>query len=197
MADNGILRSFGLETVKRKYCEAGKVEAALAALSDRAERLEKENRALREQTGELSRGREEIGEAFLSARTVARQLVADARREADETLAAAREEAERLVAEAKERADALVAEAEEKSSSLLAGSGEKEQKTVRSVQDCYLDMRGRLESMTRELDGAWQRFLCSLGDDPLPETPDVLPADLSEKLGAIAESLAAIDAEDE
>ena len=52
----------------------------------------------------------EIGDIFLSARTVSRQMVIQAREQSDESLRTARDRAEQIVTEAEERASAIVVE---------------------------------------------------------------------------------------
>ncbi len=177
--------SLGLEIAKRKYYNAAKVESVIGDFSRRAAALEEENASLRKRVEALACGREEIGEAILSAKTISQQLIAEAREQAESILADARAEAGRLTAEAAERARALTAAAEER-----------EQKTIRAAQESYLQLRGQCQEAVRLLDGEWQRFLCSFGDD-LPEKKEALPGDLADRLGALAACLSEIDAEDE
>ncbi len=177
------LESLGLEIAKRKYYNAAKVESVIEDFKRRSAALEGENASLRERVEALSCGREEIGEAILSAKTIARQLIAEAQEQADA-----------LLAEARDKAEAIVSEAEEKSRELTAACEEREQKTIRGAQDCYLQLRERCLGAVTLLDGEWQRFLCSLGDEPPKE--EALPGDLEEKLGAIARSLDEIGADE-
>ena len=44
------------------------------------------------------------------------------------------------------------------------------------------------------LDGEWQRFLCSFGDE-LPAKEEALPGDFADRLGALAACLAEMDEE--
>ena len=77
--DREYLESLGLEIAKRKYYNASKVESVITGFSERAAALESENASLRERMEALSAGREEIGDAILSAKTIARQLIAAGR----------------------------------------------------------------------------------------------------------------------
>ena len=164
--------SLGLEIAKRKYYNAAKVESVIGDFSRRAAALEEENASLRKRVEALACGREEIGEAILSAKTISQQLIAEAKEQAESILADARAEAGRLTAAAEER----------------------EQKTIRAAQESYLQLRGQCQEAVRLLDGEWQRFLCSFGDD-LPEKKEALPGDLADRLGALAACIAEIDEE--
>ena len=74
--------SLGLEIAKRKYYNAAKVESVIGEFSRRAAALEEENASLRKRVEALACGREEIGEAILSAKTISQQLIAEAREDA-------------------------------------------------------------------------------------------------------------------
>ncbi len=186
------LELLGLEIAKKKYYNASRVESVIEDFSRRAAALERENVTLREQAQKLSSGREEIGEAILSAKAISQQIIAEAKEQAETILAEAREEAARIVAEAEEQTVRLSAEAEEKTRALTA---EREQRAVRAAEESYLQLREKALETVRLLDGEWQRFLCALGDGA-PEK-EALPADLADKLGEIAQSLDEIGAADE
>ena len=175
--------SLGLEIAKRKYYNAAKVESVIGEFSRRAAALEEENASLRKRVEALACGREEIGEAILSAKTISQQLIAEAKEQAETILADARAEAGRLTAEAEERSRALAAAAEER-----------EQRTIRAAQESYLQLRGQCQSAVKLLDGEWQRFLCSFGDE-LPAKEEALPGDFADRLGALAACLAEMDEE--
>ncbi len=204
-----LLESLGLEIAKRKYYNAAKVESVIEDFSRRSDLLEGENTALkgentalkgenltlRERVEALACGREEIGDAILSAKVISQQLIAEAKEQAEAILAEAREQAERLVAEAEEKAGRLSTEAEEKARALTAECAEREQRAVQAAEESYLHMREKSLDAVRLIDSEWQRFLCALGDDGPKKEP--LPADLADKLGEIAQSLGEIEAEDE
>lgn len=179
------LEFLGLEIARRKFYIAEKVEKVVEDLCRRTEALEAENSELRARAEALACGREEIGEAILSAKTISQQLIAEAR-----------EQAETMLEEARKKAECLVAEAEERTSELSAACESREQKTIRAVEDCYLRMREECLGTAKILDSEWQRFLCSFGEEA-PKGEQELPGDLSERLGAIAQSLSEIDADNE
>ncbi len=181
------LASLGLEIAKKKYYNAAKVESVIEDLTGRSDALEqenaaleRENTALRERVSALATGREEIGDAILSAKTIARQLIAEAQEEADALLAAAREEADRILSEAREKSGALLKDGESR-----------EQKTIRAAKESYLQLRESCLDAVRMLDGEWQRFLCSFAEDA--PVPDRLPEEFSDKLGELAACLSEIE----
>ena len=179
------LESLGLEIAKRKYYNATKVESVIEEFSRRAAALEAENAALRERAEALACGREEIGEAILSAKTISQQLIAEARAQADA-----------ILAEAGEKADELVRQSEERIREREAACEAREQRTIRGAEECYLRMREQCLGAVKLLDGEWQRFLCGFGDDA-PKTEETLPEDLADRLGELAACLAELGTKDE
>ena len=175
------LESLGLEIAKRKYYNAAKVESVIGDFSRRIAALEEENSSLRARAESLACGRVEIGDAILSAKTISQQIIAEAREQADAILAEARAEAERIAEETQENARAATAACEAR-----------EQRTIRAVEDCYLQLREQCLDAVRMLDGEWQRFLCAFGEDA-PEKEEALPEDLSERLGELAAGLAELE----
>ena len=208
--DQAYLASLGLEIAKKKYYNAAKVEDVVeafcrreAALKQEKDALAQSNETLRGRLEALSFGREEIGDAILSAKTISQHLIGEARdkaealtaesvESADALITAAQEKADRIVAEARARADALVADAEARRDAILAESDACEQNAVQSVQTVYQAFRAQALEAVGLLDREWQRFLCSLGDGEA-EKAAPLPEDLSKKLGALAEELSALE----
>ena len=192
------LESLGLEIARKKYYNASRVEdviedfgrrtAALqnekAALQNEKTALEKENASLNERVAALACGREEIGDAILSAKVISQQLITEAKERADAILAEAREEAARLTAEAEEKAREKSADFESRG-----------QQAFGAMQDGYLRLRAECLDAVRRLDDEWQRFLSAFGEGK-GEREEALPGDLADKLGEIAQSLGEIAAED-
>ena len=195
VSDQEYLQSLGLEIAKKKYYNAGKVESVIGEFRRRSEQLLKENAALHERLDSLSYGREEIGDAILSAKTIAQHLLAEAQEKAEGLVSEAQKKAESLVSDAQARAEALLAEAEEKRRAVLDDCDAREQAAVERVRNCYVQLREQHLDSVRLLDEDWQRFLCSLGENGEPGA-EVLPGDLGEKLGAIAADLDAIGSEE-
>ena len=190
--DQEYLKSLGLEIARKKYYNAAKVETVIDDFRRRSTQLLDENAALHERLDALSYGREEIGDAILSAKTIAQHLLAEAQEKSERLLAEAQEKAERLLAEAQEKAERLSAEDEERRRAAREDCAAREQEAVERVRNWYVRQREQHLEAVRLLDEDWQRFLCSLGESDAPKA-DALPDDLSEKLGAIAADLDAIE----
>ena len=177
------LRSLGLEIAKKKYYNAARVESVIEEFHRHSAQLMQENRSLHERLDALSYGREEIGDAILSAKTLAQQILAEAQ-----------DKAAQILAEAQSKADALAAEAEGSRLSVSAACAAREAEAIERVRSCYTQLRELHCAAIEQLDGDWQRFLCSVdlggsaGDGALPD-------DLGDKLGAIAAGLEAIDSD--
>ncbi len=171
--DKTYLESLGLEIAKRKYYNAARVESVIEDFCRRSTTLEEENRALHARLEELSFGREEIGDAILSAKTIAQQLISEAREKSESILREAREEAERTVSEARR-----------KSEEILSGCEGRERQAFEQVRNCYEHLREQHVSSLELLDREWQSFLCSLDEEaqrdeeaaPLPENAGSEPA---------------------
>lgn len=167
--DQAYFDALRIEVVKKKYYDADRVEAVLGDIRRQALEQDEENRRLRKELAALVSRREEIGEAILAAKTVARQIIAEAQAQADA-----------IVTGAEERSRELVADAEQEA-------------RVRQTEACYSRVRERLQSCLEELNADWQDYLCALEDEPAAPPP----ADLDEKVGAIAREVFAIDGEEE
>ena len=193
--DRNYLEALGLEIAKKKYYNAAKVEAVLEEFNRRSTALEEENRSLRARVDAVTFGREEIGDAILSAKTIAQQLIAEAQEESD-----------RLLCEAKAEAERLVAEAQAQREMILADCDGRERKAFLRVQSCYEQLREQHLASLRQLDAEWQSFLCSLSDEaqspePEPEAadeaaPQPLPGDIAQKVSEIAEELYSLGSDD-
>lgn len=167
--DQAYFDAIQIDLVKRKYYNAGKVEALLDDIRAQALALQAENESLRRQLGQLSVRKEEIGDTLLSAKSIARQILQ----------------------EAQAQGDAIVAAAEERSREMLAAVGP--EASVQRMEACYSRVRGLLLGCVESLNAEWQDYLCSLGEDSASPPP---PADLDEKVGAIAREIFAINGED-
>lgn len=189
------LESLGLEIAKKKYYNATRVEGVIEDFSRRTAALEEENRALRERVDNMTFGREEIGDAILSAKTIAQHLIAEAQ-----------EESERILRETRAEAARLIKEAEQKRDAILSDCDGREHEAFLKVQNCYEHLRAQHLDALRELDDEWQRFLCSLSEEAqrAPGEPAgerkadaALPDDLAEKVSAIADELLSLSDERE
>lgn len=158
-----------IDVVKKKYYNAGKVDALLADIRRQAQALMEENASLRRQLDERGDPRAELTDAVDSARSVYEAIIERATR----------------------RADAIVAEAKQKQEAIEEESQRRRDYSVQLVEQCLQQVRDQQQEALSTLNAAWQDFLCGLYPEEAPEgagdgSP---PADLGEKVGAIAREL--------
>lgn len=167
--DKEYFDAINIEVAKKKYYNANKVEAVLLDIRREADALNLENARLREQLEQLSGEKRAIGDVLISARTVARQIIADANKRADE----------------------ILRDAETQRSAILAEAQTQESMAVSAVRDTVERLKARQLELVDQLNAEYQAFLCSL----LPEEePSEVPNDLSDKVSAIARELFEIGA---
>lgn len=167
--DQDFFDSIQLEIAKKKYYNAGKVDAVIQSIREQARQVTEENAALREELSALTRQKKEIGDALLSAKTISREIILDAQQQADELLRQARAEKEAAEEEHRRR----------------------EELSVQRVQETLSHMKEYHEACIASLNREWQSFLCSLDEESTP------PADLSDKVDAIAREMFSLEEGDE
>lgn len=193
--DAAYFDSIYIEVVKRKYYDAAKVQAVFEDIRRRAEELNEENARLRRELEQHNERRVELGDALLSAQSVYQDVVDKARVRADA-----------ITAEAEKRSQALLAETRRESEQILARSRKQEENAARRVEAAFDRMKQLHLASVDALNAQWQAFLCSLDGEEEPESvreeprpaepePEELPADLEEKVGAIAQELFAMEQE--
>ena len=180
-----------MDVVKRKYYEVDKVNALLGEIRQRAESTNEENAKLRRELDVFRGQKAEIGEMLLSAKSLSRRVVENARAQADEILAQARSQAEEIVREAEAKA-ARVAET----------YPDQQERAARCVEAAIDKLRQQHLDAIEELNALWQEFLISLAQTeeaeapaPTEKEPDV-PEDLEQKIDAIARQLRALEEEE-
>ena len=166
--------------------------------TERLERI-RENEELRRQLAEQKDPRVELGDALLSAQAVYQDIIDRAKERADA-----------ITGEAQRRGADILAEARRESEQLLSQSRLQEENAVHRVEAAFQRMRQLHLASIDELNAQWQDFLCSLDPEPAvpaekaapagkePSAPeeDGLPADLEEKLGAIADQVFSLEEEE-
>ncbi len=201
--DKEYFDDISIEIVKKKYYNANKVDRLLADIRRQALALTEDNRQLRQRLDTLSGQKDEIGDTLLSAKTIARQMVEDASRKARETeteaearaetrLREAETQAEQRLSEANDRAQQLLADAEARRSALEESARRDRQKAQQTVERLCGAVKELLLGSAEQVDSEWQDFLGTWEDetvDALPAEPDAPPADLGEKVSAIAQLL--------
>ncbi len=176
------------------------------------EGLENEEKRLLEELPMNAGQKAEVGDILLSARTVSRQMVSQAREQSDEILQIARDRAEQIVQDAEEKAAAIVRDAEERAAVLLAEAAEERNATSAQMQDyvvqCVGDCFSRLRQQQLEtvdfINEQWRGFLSglSLTDElqgpPRPPRPpkaaqppadEISRQDIEARVSAIAKEL--------
>lgn len=159
-----------IDVVKKKYYNANKVEAVFRDIRTQAEALTAENEELRAQLEQFNGKKAEIGEAVLSAQSIYRGIVSKANDRADEIIAAAEQERREIIRE----------------------SHRQQEYAVARVERCYARMKEQHMAAIEAINTEWQEFLCGLFPEE-EEPAATVPADLSDKLGAIAQQLKEID----
>ena len=187
------MRNFLTRSIS-KWC--AKVQAVFEEIRRRAEELNEENARLRRELEQHNDRRVELGDALLSAQSVYQDIVDKARVRADA-----------ITADAEKRSQALLAETRRESERLLARSRAQEENAARRVEAAFDRMKQLHLASVDALNAQWQAFLCSLdGEEEMPAPvreiqpepqpePEELPADLEEKVGAIAQELFAMEGE--
>lgn len=147
---------------------------------------------------------------LISARSLSQKMVDRGRRQAEEILRDARARAEEIVAQAKTQAEEILAKAEQEADKLRSEaarettpvSSEDQEHAVRCVEACFDKLRQQHLDAIDLLNAEWQQFLCGLytGEKPAAEeTPEEkdgdIPADLSERVSAIADAMGEFEEE--
>lgn len=150
----------------------------------------------------------EIGDILLSARTVSRQMVAQAREEADGIVKAAEERAGQRVREAEEQAAEILREAEEKAAALVREAEERsappmseaemQEYAVHAVEECFSRLRRQQLDVLDMINEQWRDFLSRLNfSEPAPDAeeretftpPPITQQDIETRVNAIAREL--------
>ena len=174
--DQEYFDSIHIELVKKKYYNANKVTAVFEDIRRQAQELTEENAALRLKVQELGGRRDELADAACTAQDIYRLIIEKANQQAE----ANRAEAEELRRSAQEEAQS------------------RSDYSVRLVEQCLKQVREQQQASLDAVNTAWQSFLCGLYPLPGDELKDepgenAIPADLSEKVSAIARELQALE----
>ena len=168
--------SIHIDTVKKKYYNANKVEAILADIRSQAEALVKENEQLREKVELFSGQKEEIGDAILSAKTIAQHMIQQAKQQADE----------------------IVSQAHKKSGDILSKAIDRQEYAAKQMADSFERVRKLQQDSIEALNAEWQNFLCGLypeDEQTDAEAESCVPKDIGDKLDAIARDIKDLEEE--
>ncbi len=176
--DQEYFDAIHIDVVKKKYYNANKVEAVFADIRQQAQALQDENAELRRQLAEKGDPGAEITDAVYSAQSVYRAII------------------ER----ANERAQAILEQAEQQRLAILDENQRQRDYSVQLVERCLQRVRDQQQNALGTLNAAWQEFLCGLypededavsrrSREPVETPAEEIPADLGEKVDAIAREL--------
>ena len=181
--DKEFFENIHIDVAKKKYYNANKVEAVMEEIRRQAEELNAENARLKEQLARQGDRREEVGETILSAQAIYRDIIE----------------------KANTRADQILSEAEARSARLDEETQNRQEESVRKVNAMLEKIKQQHLDAVEAINAAWQEFLCALYPEdqlPAPAGDDaaeaeaasapatgVSPADLEQKVGAIAKQL--------
>ena len=180
---------------KKKYYDEDQVKALLENVKKRADSTSQENAELKSQLDSLNSQRTEIGDTLLSAKSLARRVLEKARRQAEEIVREANDQAAVILREANEQAEAIRAEARREVEKTALQT--QQEHAVRCVESCISQMKQQHMDAIETLNAQWQQFLCELTvSEEDGKTPnDEVPADLEDKVGAIAREMQGIGGE--
>lgn len=169
--DREYFDAIHIDVVKKKYYNANKVEAVFEDIRRQAEKLTEENERLRRELDAHRSRSGELSDAVISAQVIYR----------------------RIIEKANARAEAILADARRESNEIRRSSQTQQEFAVQQVERTISRVRELQKTAIEEINAEWQRFLCGLypEEEAAPE-PDA-PADLSEKVDAIARELQAIN----
>lgn len=176
------------ETVRGKFYRKSEIDAILKAIAARVEAQTTENELL---SMKLRTAENAVMDHAEGMSQVANTIVSDAKEEAERILADARKAAE---AEAGE----ILAEAREKSRSIVEATMRQQELAAAKIEESYSAMKEQHEECIDSIRSAWQEFLIGLDSEEDAEpSGEKGPADLSEKVCAIADVLSEIGSQPE
>jgi cell division septum initiation protein DivIVA len=181
--DKAFFDSIRLEAVRGKFYRKTEVDALLKELSARAELQNAEEEIRRLKTEKLEARMKELEAETDGAKQVAQTIVGDAKEEAD-----------RILAEAKERAAELLGSTEEQRETIVNDMMRQQEQAVGRVEEVFSVLKEQQAESIETINRIWQDFLCGIGpdEDGAGSGGTAVPADLKEKVGAIAEALTEI-----
>ena len=98
----------GIELVKKKYYNAAKVTEFVENIKSAFEAMAEENASLKTQLESLTSQKTQISDTLMSAQSIARQMIDDAKAQAEEATRLAQTQAEETVLAAEKKAELIL-----------------------------------------------------------------------------------------
>ena len=211
--DQSYFDAISIDTVKKKYYNANKVEAVLEDIRRQALALSEENAQLKAQLLSINDQKSEIGDTLLSAKAIAQQIVREAKDEARRIVDEA-EERRRVIDEGSDRLiSQITEEAEQRRQIILAENARleaalpqrldaTEQQLRRHIQsgvdEACAQLRLLLDAQTPADDADEHEDACAAPDEDAPadEGGEASLPEMDLALEAIAQDIFSLD-EDE
>ena len=201
----------GIELVKKKYYNAAKVTELLEGIKTAYAAVARENAELKAQLEALSSQKAQISDTLMSAQTIARQMMDDAKAQAEETARLAQVQAEETIKAAEKKAELILSGARSRKEASDADVSEVQEYALKCVESCVDKLRQQHIDAIELINAQWQDFLSGLilpedrqaalpaPELPLPEPGPQQPVDwmaiASMELPDLEEQYADIDAD--
>ena len=181
--DEKFFDSLNMELVKKKYYNAEKVNSLLADIRQRVGETNQENKLLKDQLGEMNSKKSEIGDLWLEAQGMSKEITGRANSKADKIVEAARKEAEEIIKCAQTRASEIMKKAAFEADDIVSRAKAEEREimdrlsllpdqqehSVRCVEECMNKLKKFHLDAVDMLNDQWQLFLSGLY---MPEAPE-------------------------
>ena len=214
------------ELIKNKYYRAEEINtllqecgAVLSQLREENSRLREKNTKLKAENEELSKTKSEVGDAILSSKIVARQIISEANREAERRLRAADEKCAEKKRTAEEQAQKILQSAAEEAAKLHSrampeDSVRIQETAIQRAAESFARLKDSQMQVIDSINAEWQKFLLDIcavtetadtaepedGETDSDETgegpEETAPEDLERKINEIASLLCFEDPEE-
>lgn len=169
----------GIELVKKKYYNAAKVTEFVENLKSAFEAMAEENTRLKTQLESLTSQKTQISDTLMSAQSIARQMIDDAKAQAEEATRLAQTQAEETVLAAEKKAELILSGAKSRKDASDAEVTQVQEYALRCVENCVDKLRQQHKDAIELINAQWQDFLSGLilPEDRHPAPAESEPAD--------------------
>ena len=163
--DKEYFDSIHIDTVKKKYYNANKVDAVLGDIRAQALAMASENASMRSELDAKNSRTYEVGDAIISANALAGRIVEEAKAKAKV-----------IIDDAEKRAAALEKETAERCGKLSAASEESRELVLSRLEDSFARLREQHLASIETINEEWRMLLCELYEDASPEDAEASPS---------------------